>query len=133
MRLLIAVGITLGALLMFAGCKSQSIVPASSITIYRVSPEVPISSPSARGTVTLHVGDDYQILVKRLTNDSTGTHTSEVTTVCTYSFNNAGFATATSLGVIHAVAAGSTTLTVKFQPGAFDDIDRCYLDLIVLP
>jgi hypothetical protein len=133
MRLLIAVGITLGALLMLAGCKSQSIVPESSITIYRVNPEVPISSPSAQGSIEIHVGDDYQILVKRLTNDDSGTHTSEVTTVCTYSFNNAGYATASPLGVIHGVAEGSTTLQVKFQPGVFDPIDRCYLYITVLP
>jgi hypothetical protein len=118
---------------MLAGCNSKSIVPGSSITLYSVSPEVPISSASARGTITIHVGDDYQILVKRLTNDSTGTHTSEVTTVCSYGFNNAGFATATTLGVIHGVAAGSTTLEVKFQPGAFDSVDRCFLDITVLP
>lgn len=133
MKLWIAVGITLGALLALAGCGSKSIVPSSSITIYRVNPEVPISSPSVRGSITFHVGDDFQILVKRLTNDDTGTHTSEVTTVCTYIFSDAGFATASALGVIHGVAAGTTTLQVKFQPGAFDPIDRCNLDITVLP
>jgi hypothetical protein len=133
MRLAIAVGIVLGLVVMFAGCSSKSLVPQSTITIYRVSPEVPISSARERGAITLHAGEDYQILVKRLTNDDSGTQTSEVTAVCVYRFSQNGFATANTLGVIHGVAPGFTTLEVKFTPGALDPVDRCYLDITIEP
>lgn len=133
MKLVIFACIAAAALVLFTACGSSSIVPDSSISIYRVSPEVPLSTPGQRGSITLHVGDDYQILVKRLTNDGGGTHTSDVTTVCVYRFSQDGFATANTLGVIHAVAVGFTTLEAKLQPGALDPIDRCYLDITIVP
>jgi hypothetical protein len=108
-------------------------VPSSSISIYRVSPEVPISTSRVRGAITIHAGDDFQVLIKRLTSDDSGTHTSDVTTVCTYIFSQQNIATANALGVIHGVAQGFTTLEVKFQPTVLDSIDRCFLDITVQP
>jgi hypothetical protein len=122
-----------GVVLMLAACGSNSIVPDSSISIYSVSPEVPISTNQQRGSIDINAGEDYQILVKRLENDDTGTHTSDVTTVCSYKFSHAGFATANALGVIHGVAPGFTTLEVKLRPSASDPVDICYLDITVNP
>ncbi len=133
MRLALAAGLVAVFVIVCCSCGSKSLVPASTITIYRVNPEVPISSARERGAITLQAGTDFQILVKRLTNDDTGTHTSEVTAVCVYRFSQNGIATANTLGVIHAVTPGFTTLEVKFTPGALDPVDRCYLDLTIVP
>lgn len=133
MRWALAIGLVSISILLLSGCGGSNLVPESSIAIYRVSPEVPISSARERGSITLQAGDDFQILVKRLTNDSSGTHTSDVTPVCVYRFSHNGIATANTLGVIHAVTAGFTTLEVKFTPGALEAVDRCYLDINVQP
>jgi hypothetical protein len=125
--------LAVGILLLGAACGSNTVVPASSISIYRVNPEVPISTNRQRGSISINAGDDFQILVKRLTNDDSGTHTSDVTTVCTYKFSQAGLATANSLGVIHGLAPGFTSLEVKLRPSASDPVDICYLDITVNP
>lgn len=129
---LMAVIAATALLVAIGGCGGGGI-PSSSISIYNATTNTLISTAGATGHISVAVGDDYQIAVKRLVSDSGGTNTSEVTTVCTYHFDVEGIATANSLGVVHGVAAGDTTLEVKFQPTVTDPVDRCYLDITVTP
>lgn len=125
---LAAVALALSA----GGCGGGGIA-SSSISIYNAATDTLISTPGTTGHIDVPLGGDYQISVKRLVSDSNGTHTSEVTTVCTFLFDTAGVATANSLGIVHGVAAGDTRLQVKFQPSVSDPVDRCYLDITVTP
>ena len=121
------------AMLLAAGGCGGGGIPSSSISIYNATTDTLISTAGATGHIDVPVGGDFQIAVKRLVSGSGGTNTSEVTTVSTYHFDVDGIATANSLGVVHGVAAGDTTLEVKFQPTVTDPVDRCYLDITVTP
>jgi hypothetical protein len=116
----------------FSACGSDGIA-SSSIMIYNAATDTLISTPTNTGHISIAVGGNYQIVVKRLVSNNGGTNTSEVTPVCTYVFPPAGLATANTLGQVHGVAAGDVRMEVKFQPGATDPIDRCYLDITVTP
>jgi hypothetical protein len=71
-------------------------------------------------------------MVRRLTADSYDTHSSEVTTVCNFTFIPEGIAEANSLGRLTAVRDGTTRMEVRFRRNGLEEADRVYLNIRVV-